>query len=192
MNTLVNIAIFLVGLIFDLYIIILMLRLLMQKLGASYLNPVSQLVIQLTNVLVTPLQRIIPGFKGFDLAIVLLMLGFAIIEALLLLWLKVRLVPEFWGLIVIAIGALGNKLMNLYFYAIIIRVVISWVTSLQRGPVAEIVFLITEPIMRPVRRIIPVIAGFDLSPIVLLVALQLISIYGFDRLILVGTRLALT
>lgn len=192
MTAFTNAGIFLVGLLFDLYIIILILRLLMQKLGAHYRNPVSQLVIRLTNIFVSPLQRIIPGFKGFDLAIVLLLLVFVFIEALLLFWLRFRFVPHFWGLLVIAIGTLGNKFMNLYFYAILIRVIMSWVVSLQRSPVAEIIFLITEPVLKPARRIVPTMAGFDFSPILILILLQLISILAFGPLVGVGMRLAWT
>lgn len=191
MTAFTNAGIFLVGLIFDLYIIILMLRLLMQKLGASYYNPISQVVIRLTNIFVSPLQRIIPGFKGFDLAIVLLLVLLEFIQVLLLLWLRAGWLPKFSGLVIIVIATLGNKFLNLYFYAIILRVVMSWIASLQHNPIAEIIFLITESLMRPMRRLIPSIAGFDFSPIVLLILLQLISILVFRPLIEFGTQLAL-
>lgn len=192
MTTLSNAGVFLVGLVFDIYIIILILRLLMQKRGASYYNPFSQLIIKLTNVFVTPMQKVLPGFKGFDVAIVFLILLFEVIETLLILWLRQGIVPGFWGTIIISVAMVGDKVVNLYFYAIIVRAIMSWVESSQRNPVAEIVFLITEPLMRPARRIIPTIAGFDLSPIPLLIALQLISIYGFGALANLGMRLALT
>ncbi len=192
MTTLTTAGIFLIGLLFDLYIILLMLRLLMQKLGASYSNPISQLLIKMTNIFVLPLRRIIPGYRGFDFSIVFLLILFELIAALLLLWIRYRVAPHFWGTLIIAIGALGDKFVNLYFYAIILRVVMSWVTSLQQSPIAEIVFLLTEPLMRSARRVIPPIAGFDLSPILLLIVLQLISILVFNPIISVGTRLALT
>ncbi|WP_423063220.1 YggT family protein [Candidiatus Paracoxiella cheracis] len=183
---------FLVDLVFDIYIIILIVRLLMQKLGASYHNPFSQLIIKLTNVFVTPMQKVLPGFKGFDFAIIFLILLFAVIETLLTIWLRFKVVPGLWGTIVISIGMIGNKFVNLYFYAIIVRAIMSWVVSLQQSPIAEVVFLITEPIMKPARRLIPTIAGFDLSPIPVLIALQLISAYGFGALINTGMKLAFT
>ncbi len=192
MTTLSNAGMFLVDLVFDIYIIILIVRLLMQKLGASYHNPFSQLIIKLTNVFVTPMQKVLPGFKGFDFAIILLILLFAVIETLLTIWLRFKVVPGLWGTIVISIGMIGNKFVNLYFYAIIVRAIMSWVVSLQQSPIAEVVFLITEPIMKPARRLIPTIAGFDLSPIPVLIALQLISAYGFGALINIGMKLAFT
>lgn len=192
MTTLSNAGMFLVDLVFDIYIIILIVRLLMQKLGASYHNPFSQLIIKLTNVFVTPMQKVLPGFKGFDFAIIFLILLFAVIETLLTIWLRFKVVPGLWGTIVISIGMIGNKFVNLYFYAIIVRAIMSWVVSLQQSPIAEVVFLITEPIMKPARRLIPTIAGFDLSPIPVLIALQLISAYGFGALINTGMKLAFT
>lgn len=185
-----NAGIFLMGLIFDLYVIILMLRLLMQKMGANY-NPVSQLVIRLTNIFVRPLQRIILGFRGFNLAIVLLLMVFELIQVLLIFGFRFQVMPHWLGLFLIAIGSLGNKFMNLYFYAIIIRVIMSWSPFLQRSSVAEIIFLITEPLMRSVRRFIPIVAGFDFSHLFLLVFLQLISIIVFNPVIEIGTRWAL-
>ncbi len=191
MNALTNAGIYLVGLIFDLYIIILLLRLLMQRLGASYYNPISQMIIKLTNVLVMPLRKVFPGYRGFDFAIVFLLIIVALVEALLLIWLRTRIVQHFLGTLIIAITTLGEKTLNLYFYAIIIRAFMSWVPSLQHNPVAEIVFLLTEPLLRLARRVIPTIAGLDFSPIVILVLLQIISILVIEPLLSVGMRLAL-
>lgn len=191
MIALTNIVLFVVGLIFDLYIIILMLYFLIQKLGASYHNPIFQFVIRATNLFILPLQRIMPKFKGFNLAILFLIIFFEFIQDFLLFWLRSRLIPHLGGLLLISIGALGNKFMSLYFYAIILRVVMSWIVSLQQSPVAEIIFLITEPMMRPIRRLIPTIVGFDLPILLLLILLPLISFLIFDPLINVGMRLAL-
>lgn len=132
-----------------------------------------------------------PKFKGFNLAILFLIIFFEFIQDFLLFWLRSRLIPHLGGLLLISIGALGNKFMSLYFYAIILRVVMSWIVSLQQSPVAEIIFLITEPMMRPIRRLIPTIVGFDLPILLLLILLPLISFLIFDPLINVGMRLAL-
>ena len=186
-----NTGLFLIELIFDLYIVILMLRFLMQKLGVGYCNSISQMVIRLTNVFVSPLQRIIPKFKGFDLAIVLLLVLFELIQVFLLLWLRVGWLPKLRGLLIIVFATLGNKFINLYFYALILRAIISWIVTLQRNPIAEIVFLITQSLIKPVRQLVPLVAGFDFSPIVLAILLQLTSIIVFRPLIEFGTQLAL-
>lgn len=191
MIALTNFFSFLVSFIFDFYIIVLMLHFLIQKLGASCHNLVSQFVIRVTNLFVSPLQRIIPEFNGFDFAIVFLIIVFEFIQAFLLFWLRSRLIPHVGGLLLISIGALGNKFMSLYFYAIILRVIISWVVSLQQSPVAEIIFLITEPVMKLIRRLTPAIAGFDAPALLLLMFFPLISFLFFDPLMNVGMRLAL-
>ena len=186
-----NVGLFLIGLIFDLYIVILMLRLLMQKLGVGYFNSIFQVIIRLTNVFVSPLQRIIPKFKGFDLAIVLLLVLFELIQEFLLFWLHIGCLPKLRGLLIIVFSTLGNKFMNLYFYAIVLRVVIGWVVTLQRNPIAEIIFLITQSLMKPVRQLVPLIVGFDFSSIILVILLQLVSVIVFRPLIEFGTQLAL-
>ena len=191
MSSTTTAAIFLIKLIFDVYIIILMFRVLLQKLGAHYYNPVSQLIIKLTDIFVVPLRRVIPGFKGFDFSIIFLVLLFAIIEMILLIWMRFRIVPNFWGTVIAAFGMIGVKLVNLYFYIIIMRVIMSWIVSLQQGPVAEIIYLTTEPLLGRARRLIPPLAGFDFSPIAILIVLQLISILAFEPLITVGMRLGL-
>lgn len=191
MNTIIQASLYLISLVFDLYIIILLLRLLMQKLGASYYNPISQAVIKLTDFAVVPLRRILPGYRGYDFAIIFFLLVIAIIEAFLVTWLRIRILPHFSGVLLIAVVSIAGKILNLYFYAIIIRALISWIASLQHNPVAEIVFLITEPLLRQARQIIPSIAGLDFSPIIVLVVLQLISLLAIGPLMSFAIRVAL-
>ena len=148
-------------------------------------------VIRVTSLFVSPMQRIIPEFNGFNLAIVFLIIVLEFMQAFLLFWLRYRLRHHFGGLLLISIGALGNKFVSLYFYVIIFRVIMSWMVSLQQSPVAEIVFLITEPVMRPIRRLIPAIVGFDSPTLFLLILFLLISFLIFDSLMNVGTRHAL-
>lgn len=117
---------------------------------------------------------------------------FELIQALLIFGLRFQEMPLHWvGLFWMEIGSLGNKFMNLYFYAIIIRVIMSWLPSLQRSSVAEIIFLITEPLMCSAHRLIPIVAGFDFFPSFLVGFLPLISIIVFNLIIEIGTRWAL-
>lgn len=150
----------------------------------------SQFVIKLTEPVVKPLRRIFPGLKGFDLAIVVAMLVLETIEVILLLWLKITVFPGVLGSIVIAIGELGNKAVNIYFFAIIIGVIMSWVPSLQHNPAAGIVNTITRPLLSLARRFIPLIAGIDLSPIPVLIILKLLTILLFNPIITQGYKLA--
>ncbi len=190
MTSLKYALILIINFAFDAYIFVLLLRLILQKLGANWHNPVSQFVVKLTQPVVKPLRKIFPGFKGFDLAIIVAMLVLEVIEMMLLMWIKIEIFPGFLGSVVIAIGMLCNKVVNLYFFAIIIGVIMSWVPSLQHNPMAGIVNVITNPLLGLARRFIPMIGGFDLSPILVLLVLKLLEILVFNNIITQGMRWA--
>jgi YggT family protein len=182
--------IMLINFVFDAYIFILLLRLILQKMGANWHNPISQFVVKITQPIVVPLRKIFPGFKGFDLAIVVAMFLLELIETMLLLWVKITLFPGVLGAVVVTLGMLGGKVIDLYFFAIIITVIMSWVPALQHGPLGGIVNIVTRPLMALARRFIPPIGGFDLSPIVILLALKLLEILITSPVITLGYRLA--
>ncbi len=190
MTSLKYALILIINFVFDAYIFILLLRLILQRMGANWHNPVSQFVVKLTQPVVVPLRKFLPGFRGFDLAIVVAMIVLEVIQMMLLLWLEVAIFPNIGGVFVVAAGMLGNKVMDLYFYAVIIGVIMSWVPTLQQSPVAGIVNTITNPLLGLARRFIPLIAGFDLSPIPVLLVLKLVSILVFNPIIAYGYKLA--
>lgn len=182
--------IFLIQIIFDLYIIILLIRLLMQKFRANYYNPISQAVIKITNFMVLPLQRVLSGYRGFDLAIVVLLVLFSLLETCLLFWLRMSVFPHWLGLLVLGFTGLLNKLVNLYFYAILISALMSWIPDLRHSYLGEIVHLVAEPLLNHARRIIPSFGGFDFSPILALIVLQLIGILIVAPLLSFGMTLS--
>ncbi len=175
------------------YIYLLLLRLLMQYFGANYYNPISQWIIKLSEPLLKPMRRVIPGYKGIDFAIVVWLLILQGIALLILMALRTGEAAGFMGLVIITIVELFDKLIDVFFFATIIAAIISWFPKLQtRNPVAEIVYLIAGPLLVIARRFIPLIAGFDLSPIVVIIVLKLISIVVFSPLLSLGLRLAFT
>lgn len=181
----------LIHVIFDTYLIILLLRLLLQKLGASWHNPISQFIIQLTEIPLRPLKKIIPRFHGFDLSILLLALVLQFIAINLLWILQLGSLPNALGSLIISIGELLSKGIYIYMYAIIINAVASWVPQLQSHPVAHIVYVITEPLLSQFRRWIPLIAGIDISSIFALLLLTLINMLVVGSLLTIGTQLIL-
>jgi YggT family protein len=191
MNPIQIAALFLIQILFDFYILILLLRLILQHQHASYFNPICQFVVKLTDPIIKPLQRIIPGFKGFDLAIILVILLVGMGEAVLILWLQFSQFPKVAGLLLFGISRLCIQVINLYFYAIIIAVILSWISSPKTGALREVVFLITEPILRPARQLIPLISGIDFSPLVVILLLQLIEILLVNPLLNLGLLWAL-
>lgn len=181
---------FLINLFFDLYILVLLLRLLFQKFGAHWFNPISQFVIRLTEPVLKPMRRFLPGFKGFDLAIIFLALALEMIEVWLLGLLQFRMWLHPLGVLIISIGNLCIKVVNIYIYAIIIGAIISWLPLLQNNPLAEIIRLLTNPILNPLRRRISPKSGFDFTPLIAIVILFLMNILIFNQIVSLGTRLA--
>ena len=170
-----NAGIFLIQTVFGLISLAFMLRLLLQLVRANFFNPVSQFLVKVTNPLLVPLRRIIPGLFGLDMASVVILFGLQALELFLITTISgISLAPA--GLVVISIAYLLRLLFNIYFYAILIQVILSWVNPAGHNPVVGLIYQLTEPVMAPARRILPPISGFDLSPILVMIALQLANI----------------
>lgn len=165
-------AVFLIQTLFGLYILAVMLRLLLQWVRADFYNPVSQFLVKITNPPLRPLRRVIPGWGGIDFASVLLLVALQMLE-LFLVNTALGTSQPVAGLAFSAVIALLNLLVNIYVFAIIIQVILSWVAPNTYNPVAGLIHHLTEPLLAPARRMIPPISGIDLSPLVVLVLLQL-------------------
>ncbi len=181
----------LIRLAFDVYITFLLLRLLLQKLGANYYNPVSQFLIKMTDAVVLPLRKMMPGYRGFDLAIVFWILAAELMRNILILSVSFATFPHWLGLFIVSLGELGHILFNIYFYAILLSAVLSWFASLRQGPIAEVVALLTEPILAPVRRRMPLYHHIDFSSLIVLVVIQLLSSCVWTPLVAQGIRLSM-
>lgn len=192
MNILNFVLLFFVQIIFDLYIFLLLLRLLLQFFYANYYNPVSQFVIKFTNFLVRPVQKIIPKYKGIDFAIILLLVLAEIIQIYLIVWFRFKMLPAVSGLAPWVVGDLLHQTMNILFFAIIIRAILSWVSANMQNPFYEITFVLTEPLIKPLRRFIPLLGNIDLSPLIVAVILKFVDIILFVPLIRWGQMLALS
>ncbi|KPK41014.1 MAG: hypothetical protein AMJ69_00410 [Gammaproteobacteria bacterium SG8_47] len=166
---------FLISTIFGLYILAVMLRFLFQWARADFYNPVSQVIVKVTNPVLRPLRRIIPGWAGVDFAAVALMVALKCVELTLLFSLHGPKIPQVAGLLVLALAGLLSLLLNVFFFSILIQVILSWVNPGHYNPVTQLLYQLNEPILRPARRLIPPLGGFDLSPIVAFVAIKLLE-----------------
>lgn len=168
-------GLFLINVLFSAAITFVLLRFLLQWVKADFYNPFCQFLIKITNPLLVPLRRIIPGYFGLDLAAVVLIIILQLIE--------IGLVATIAGisfspaLLIVALLELVGLILNVYFFAILIRAIISWVNPNPYSPINDILIKLTEPLLGPVRKVIPVISGFDLSPIVVLILIQIIHIF---------------
>jgi len=183
-----NAATFLIETLFGLYILIVMLRFLLQWARADFYNPISQFIVKATQAPLAPLRRVIPGIANLDLAAALLMFALKFIE----LWLITGLLgisPQIVGVAMMSIAELFGLLINVFLFSILIQVIISWVNPGMYNPVMGLLHTLNEPLLAPARRVIPPISGLDLSPIVVIIVLQLVSMLAVAPIRDVAQRL---
>lgn len=163
--------------IFDIYIMIVVARFILQLVRADFYNPVSQFIVKATSPVLNPLRRIIPGFGGIDVASIVLFLVIVLIKLGIWLMLKgygLALIPSF-EFLVLFLRSLANTIINFFMFCIFIMVILSWVAQGSYNPLADIMRQITEPIMAPARRILPPLGGLDLSPMIVILLLMVIK-----------------
>ena len=176
-------AAYLVQVIFNLYVGAVMLRFLLQWVRADcFYNPLARALVALTNPALRPLRRIIPGYRGIDWAAVALMVLLQMASSALVLLIYGR-IPTPLALAVIAVAELASVAVWLFLAAIIIQVILSWVAPYRYNPIGELVEPLVEPLMRPARGLLPPIGGLDLSPILVVVFLQLTLMLVVDPLL---------
>ncbi|OGT44124.1 MAG: hypothetical protein A3F42_04180 [Gammaproteobacteria bacterium RIFCSPHIGHO2_12_FULL_37_34] len=172
-NTLNSGLLFLIKTLFDLYLTVLVIRIILVYVKANYFDPITQFVVKLTDFLVKPLRRILPTIRNFELSSIVLTLILEIIKFVLLAMLAFG-APNFVGLLLLALGDTLNLIIQIFFYAILIQAVLTWV---QPGSwLNHLLYQFTAPVMQPFQRITPRIGGIDISPIPALITLQLLNI----------------
>lgn len=165
---------FLISTLFQLYILLVMLRFLLQWRRADFYNPISQFLVKITNPPLLPLRRVIPGWGGIDVASIVLMVLLQLLALGLVLWLRGQGVPMA-TLLLWSLAELIRLLFNIFLVAILVQVIISWINPGQYNPVTAILSSLTEPLLRPARRLLPPISGIDLSPLLVLLAIQVLK-----------------
>lgn len=173
--------VFLVQTLFGFYILAVMLRFLLQWVRADFYNPLVQFLVRITNPPLLPLRRIIPGYRGLDLAAVVLALILQAVE-MLLITLLLNQPVGIGGLLILTVLELLKLLINIYLWGVIIQAVMSWFNPDPYHPAARVLAQLTAPVLRPARRLLPPIAGVDLSPMLVVVALIFISLLLQDFL----------
>lgn len=190
MNYVSNAGVFLVQTLFGLYLLVVMLRLLLQIVRADFYNPLSQFLVKVTNPPLKPLRRFIPGVAGIDMASVVLLLVLKIIEILLLAALPRYPAPEMAGLPILAIAELIALMVNVFLFAIIIQAIISWINPGNYNPVSSLLHQLTDPLLNPFRKIIPPVSGMDLSPLVAIIGIYLLKLLFVQPLLDWGKNMA--
>lgn len=191
MNMLDNAGLFLISSLFDIYIFILLLRIMLQWVNADFSNPVFQFVVKLTNLPLSPLRRLIHTVHGIDFAAISLLVLLEVIKLFIMVWLQISAVPTLGGLVVLAFAELLNQVINIFFYTLLALAILSWLSPLAHSPIIDVLHRLSDPLLRPIQRVLPPIGGFDLSPIPVLIILKLITLMVVLPLIRIGITLAL-
>lgn len=176
MAALNEIAAFLVETAASLYLVLVVLRGMLQTARADFYNPISQFVVRATNPPLRVLHRVIPGRGRFDPAVLVLAVVLQVVAILTTLLLAGFALPSpltllIWGLIGVA-----GLIVNAYLVAIIIMIVVSWVAPGTRHPAVLLTYQITEPVMAPVRSVLPSAGGLDFSPILVFIVINVLQI----------------
>lgn len=176
MTALYNVLIFLLATVFSMAIFFVLLRIFLQLFQAPWSNPISQFIAKITNPLVRPLRKILPRVPYIDLPSVLLLIIIELIKFITLFAIQLGIMIPLSQLFLFTFGDIIIQACSILFYAIIIRVIISWISSGQSNPFIEIVYCLTEPLMSKCRQLIPDVSGFDLSPIIVLLLIKVVQI----------------
>ena len=174
-------AIFVIQTLGSLYLLIVLLRFILQLVRANFYNPLCQFIVKATQPLLKPLRRVIPSLFGLDMSSLVLALLLQILLFVVILMLNgyqaftLLLLP--WALI-----GIFSLFLKIIFWSMIISVILSWVAPGSRSPGAELVYQITEPVLAPFRRLIPNLGGLDISPIFAFIAIQLVQSWVIPRL----------
>lgn len=176
-------AIYVIQTLGSLYLLIVLLRFILQLVRADFYNPLSQFIVRATKPLLNPLRRVIPGFGGIDFASLVL----AILVQLLLMVVTLTLMGYGVGgyvlqLLVWSIIAVTSLFLKIFFFALIISVILSWVAPGSYNPGAQLVNQICEPFLAPFRKLLPNLGGLDISPIFAFIALKLIDMLVIGNL----------
>ncbi len=171
---------FLINTVFDLYLMVVLLRLWLQWSRADFYNPFSQFVVKATNPVLRPLRKVIPGWGGFDVASLVLALLVAAAKLALLMTIMAGTLP----IVEIATGAFITVLkeaFNLIFWVLVIRAIMSWFSQ-GYNPFEAVLHQLTEPLLAPIRRFIPPMGGLDLSVLIFLIGLKFFELLLNDLL----------
>jgi len=175
-------AIYVIQTLGSLYLLVVLLRFVLQLVRADFYNPLSQFIVRATQPLLRPLRKIIPSLFGLDMSSLLL----ALVIQFLLMGLTLLLAYGMTGnplqLLVWSIIGVTALFLKIFFFAMIISVILSWVAQGSHNPGAELVNQICEPALAPFRRIVPNLGGLDISPILAFMVLKLLDMLVINNL----------
>ncbi len=163
---------FLISTVFDLYIMVVILRIWLQAARADFYNPFSQFIVKATQPVVAPLRRVIPSLGSIDLATVLFAYVLCVVKFVALILIASKGSVSFsTDFLFLGLLSLVKAAGGLLFWVLLLRAILSWISQ-GRSPIEYVFHQLTEPMLAPIRRILPALGGIDLSVLVLFIVLQ--------------------
>ncbi len=179
MGALSNSAALIFSTLGGIYLLAVLLRFLLQVARADFYNPVSQAVVKITDPMVRIFRNVIPGYKGIDFSCLVLALVLEAIAICVLLLLYGLAIPSLSFVITWSVVGILYFMVNIYYYAIIASIIMSFVMLFSGNtnphPLLRLVWQLTEPVMAPIRKVVPPMGGLDFSPIFIFIGIRLIQ-----------------
>lgn len=164
---------FIVSTLAMLYAGAVIMRMVLQLSRADYYNPVCQFIVGITQPLLRPMRRIIPSIGRLDTSSLVLLLAVQLLSVIASVLLQGAPLPAFPALLVLAVMQTVELFLDIYVGIILAGALLSWISPHSHNPAVSLIYGLSEPPLRLARRFLPPIGGLDLSPILVLMALEL-------------------
>lgn len=171
-----NLLAIIVSELLSLALFVVLMRLLLQLVRADFRNPICQAIVQLTNPLIVPLRRVLPPIGKVDTASVVAVLLVAAVEVAVIAALRGAGLPDWLTWLDALALEIAHTVLWTYCYAILIYWLLSFIAPGGYSPLQSVLTSLCEPVLRPFRRLIPSVAGLDLSPLWATIAIQALLI----------------
>lgn len=167
--------VFIIRTLVDLYIITFVLRIILQWVRADFRNPLTQFILRITNPLVIPLRRFVPPIGGLDTATLIVVVVLELIVTIVVTNLTCSGEPNVLQVISMTVLRVVYLTLRVYLFIILIYVIMSWISPGTYNPAARLMESIAQPVLRPLRRLLPSIGGLDLSALFALIGIQALT-----------------
>ncbi|WP_455923879.1 YggT family protein [Pseudomonas putida] len=182
MNTVSDATIFVVQTLVSFYLAIVLLRFVLQLVRADFYNPLSQFAVRATQPLLKPIRKIVPSIAGLDTSSLLLAIVIQTLLMAVVMQINFGTILDLPHLLIWALIGVFSLFLKIFWLAMIVMVIVSWVAPGTHNPAAELAIQISEPFLAPFRKVVPNLGGMDISPIFAFLAIQVVQSFFMPRL----------
>ncbi|MBS0849307.1 YggT family protein [Citrobacter sp. JGM124] len=170
---------FLVKTLIELYVMVLLIRIWMQWSRCDFYNPLAQFIVKVTQPIIRPMRKVIPALGPIDTSSLLLAFILTTLKYPVLLLIQVGVLSLDPMNLLVGLLSLLKSAGTVVFWVIIVRSLMSWISQ-GRSPIEYVLIQMTEPMMAPIRRILPAMGGIDFSAMIVILILYALNYLGMD------------